>query len=54
MQSQIVLTTEKDFGRLEPFFNSNELFYLPIEMRFFTKKKEDEFILFLKKNIRIV
>ena len=53
-QSKIILTTEKDFGRLGPYFNSNELFYLPIEMVFFTKKKEDEFILFLEKNIRMV
>ena len=53
-QGKIILTTEKDFGRLEPYFNSNELFYLPVEMRFFTKKKENEFKLFLEKNIKVV
>ena len=53
-QSKIILTTEKDFGRLVPYFNSNELFYLPVGMRFFTKKKENEFKLFLEKNIKVV
>ena len=52
-QSKIILTTEKDFGRLRPYFNSNELFYLPIEMDFFTKKREDEFKLFLQKKINV-
>ena len=53
-QSKIILTTEKDFGRLVPYFDSNELFYLPIEMGFFSKKKENEFLLFLEKNISTI
>ena len=53
-QGKIILTTEKDFGRLEPYFDSNELFYLPVGMRFFTKKKENEFKLFLEKNIKVI
>ena len=53
-EGKIILTTQKDFGRLQPYFNSNELFYLPVGMRFFTKKKEKEFKLFLEKNIKVV
>ena len=38
--NQMILTTEKDFVRLNPILSSNVLFYLPIEMEFFPDDKE--------------
>ena len=37
-----IITTEKDFGRLESFFTSNELFYIPIKLKFIGDGKENQ------------
>jgi tetraacyldisaccharide 4'-kinase len=42
-QTQTIVTTEKDFGRLESYFSSEELFYLPITMEFLEEKEAKEF-----------
>ena len=42
-QNTIVLTTEKDYGRLSPFLKSDNLFYIPVKLSFFSKKEETEF-----------
>lgn len=34
---RVILTTEKDFGRLMPYFSTSELYYLPISMGFVNK-----------------
>ena len=34
-KNKLILTTEKDFWKLEPYFNSDVLYYLPIKMSFF-------------------
>ena len=38
---RMVLTTQKDYVRLSPKFNSDLLFYLPIEMEIEDEKQED-------------
>ena len=42
-QNTIVLTTEKDYGRLSPLLKSDNLFYIPVKLSFFSKKEETEF-----------
>ena len=37
----MVLTTQKDYVRLSPKFNSDLLFYLPIVMEIEDEKQED-------------
>jgi len=46
--NKIILTTEKDFGRLESYFKSDILFYLPISMCFFNNKETQRFQNLLK------
>jgi tetraacyldisaccharide 4'-kinase len=46
--NKIILTTEKDFGRLESYFKSDVLFYLPISMSFFDNKETKRFQNLLK------
>ena len=46
--NKIILTTEKDFGRLESYFKSDVLFYLPISMCFFNNKETQRFQNLLK------
>lgn len=48
-QGRILLTTEKDFGRLQPHFAPGEVYYLPIKMGFLLKKEEKEFLKLLHK-----
>jgi len=43
-QGRTILTTEKDFGRLHPYFTLGEVYYLPIKMGFLIKKEEEEFL----------
>ena len=43
-----IITTEKDFGRLESYFTSNELFYLPIKLKFIGYGKENQFKTYLE------
>lgn len=43
-----IITTEKDFGRLESFFTSNELFYIPIKLKFIGDGKENQFKTYLE------
>ena len=43
-----IITTEKDFGRLESFFTSNELFYIPIKLKFIGEGKENQFKTYLE------
>jgi tetraacyldisaccharide 4'-kinase len=38
-----ILTTEKDFGRLAPKLDTDQLFYLEISLAFSNKKEEKEF-----------
>ena len=38
----IILTTEKDFGKLSPLLKSSRLYYIPISLSFFNKKEEYE------------
>ena len=42
-QKSLILTTEKDYGRLSPLLKSENLFYIPIKLSFFSKKEETEF-----------
>ena len=46
--NKIILTTEKDFGRLESYFKSDVLFYLPISMCFFNNEETQRFQNLLK------
>lgn len=46
--NKFILTTEKDFGRLESYFKSDVLFYLPISMSFFDNKETKRFQNLLK------
>ena len=40
-----ILTTEKDFGRLKPLLpHTVSLYYIPIEMAFFSNKEETSFL----------
>lgn len=38
-----ILTTEKDYGRLSPLVESKKLFYIPINLTFFSDNEEYEF-----------
>ena len=40
---ELILTTEKDFARLENYFSSDILFYLPIKMGFFNRTETQRF-----------
>ena len=51
--SGVILTTEKDFTRLYLLLQDENLFYLPIEMGFFTPAREREFKDFLKKQLAL-
>ena len=51
-QAQTIITTEKDFGRLETYFGSKELFYLPITMGFLEKKEAIEFEALITNSIK--
>jgi len=42
-QNKIILTTEKDYGRLLPLLPTANLFYLPIQMAFVFKNEEASF-----------
>lgn len=42
-QAELILTTEKDFGRLSPKLPNAPLFYLPIKLSFLFKKEEELF-----------
>ncbi len=44
----LILTTEKDYGRLEAYFSSEVLFYLPITMSFFNNVETKKFQRLLK------
>ena len=39
----LILTTEKDYGRLYPKLNTNKLFYIPITLKFINNSDENEF-----------
>jgi len=41
--SSLILSTEKDYGRLYPLMKSDKLFYLPISLSFFSNNEEIEF-----------
>ena len=41
--SSLILTTEKDYGRLSPLLKSNKLFYIPINLIFFSDNEEHRF-----------
>ena len=43
-----IITTEKDFGRLENYFTSNELFFIPIKLKFIGEGKENQFKTYLE------
>ena len=43
-----IITTEKDFGRLENYFTSNELFFIPIKLKFIGDGKENQFKTYLE------
>ncbi len=43
VKNKLILTTEKDFWKLEPYFNSNILYYLPIKMSFFNNSETQRF-----------
>ena len=47
---KLILTTEKDFARLENYFNSDILFYLPIKMSFFDRTETQRFRSLVQKN----
>ena len=42
-KNSIILTTEKDFVRLSPLLKSDKLFYIPIELSFYSKEDEMDF-----------
>lgn len=41
--NSLILSTEKDYGRLYPLMKSDKLFYIPISLSFFSKNEEIEF-----------
>ena len=51
--SSLILTTEKDYGRLFPLLKSNKLYYIPINLTFFSKNEEHEFNEKIKSFIKI-
>lgn len=46
-----ILTTEKDFGRLIPYFDPDKIFYLPIELAFSSKSEEQQFLDFVEEKV---
>lgn len=42
-KNSIILTTEKDYGRLFPFLKSSKLYFLPVELSFFSESDEIDF-----------
>ena len=42
-KDKILLTTEKDYGRLKPYFSYEELFYIPVYLDFFSFKDSKKF-----------
>ena len=47
---KLILTTEKDYARLEKYFSSDVLFYLPIKMSFFNRTETQRFHSLIQKN----
>ena len=47
-----ILTTEKDFGRLAPKLDYDQLFYLEISLTFSNEKEEKEFDTIIEKSIK--
>ena len=47
---ELILTTEKDYARLENYFSSDVLFYLPIKMSFFNRNETQRFHGLIQKN----
>jgi len=52
-QGRLLITTEKDFGRLMPYFSSQELYYLPIKMEFLGEGASEQFSTLIKREIKI-
>lgn len=52
-QGRLLVTTEKDFGRLLPYFSTEELFYLPIKMEFIGEGVSEQFSVLVKKEINV-
>jgi tetraacyldisaccharide 4'-kinase len=50
-KGELILTTEKDYTRLHPLMENENVYYLPIEMEFLNPKMEIEFKNFLRKTI---
>ena len=48
-----ILTTEKDFGRLAPKLDTDQLFYLEISLAFSSKKEEKEFNAIIESAIKL-
>jgi tetraacyldisaccharide 4'-kinase len=48
-----ILTTEKDYTRLHPVLQDENLFYLPIDMAFLDAAMEQEFKAYLKEKIKL-
>jgi tetraacyldisaccharide-1-P 4'-kinase len=42
-KNSLILTTEKDFARLSPLLKTDKLFYIPIQLTFFSNKEEIDF-----------
>ena len=49
---KLILTTEKDFGRLAPKLDSDQLFYLEISLAFSNEKEKKEFDTIIEKSIK--
>ena len=49
VKNQIVLTTEKDYWRLNPLVENFDLYFLPIKMSFFSNEEKISFDNHLKK-----
>ena len=47
----MVMTTEKDFTRLEPILGIENLYYLPIEMSFINSEEQKHFNQLIRKQI---
>jgi tetraacyldisaccharide 4'-kinase len=44
-ESEIILTTEKDFVKLSTIFKDRPIYYLPIQIKLHSKEKFDNLIL---------
>ena len=42
-KNSFILTTEKDYGRISPLLKTNKLFYIPVNLSFFSEEEEYEF-----------